>query len=189
MLFKRQDAVQKASTTTPSKGLGIDRHWSLLARLMKYIPTLSPRHARYVRDAIADRGADRGADPAAIFEQIELDLSNEPEQIKPIPVATFSRLLDIAARQLGDPYFGMHVAQGFHHESSGLMILTTLSAPTLEAGLKTLLRYDKQIDSGIDMALSIHADTFELSLSLIYPLNAEHSQLNEYLTALLVAHR
>jgi len=156
---------------------------------MKYIPTLSPRHARYVRDAIADRGADRGADPAAIFEQIELDLSNEPEQIKPIPVATFSRLLDIAARQLGDPYFGMHVAQGFHHESSGLMILTTLSAPTLEAGLKTLLRYDKQIDSGIDMALSIHADTFELSLSLIYPLNAEHSQLNEYLTALLVAHR
>jgi AraC-like DNA-binding protein len=80
----------------------------------------------------------------------------------------------------------MHVARGFHHESSGLMILTILSAPSVEAGLKTLVRYDKYIDPGIDTRLALNPDGCELSLTLLDPLNTERSQLNEYLITLLL---
>lgn len=149
---------------------------------MKFVPTFSSRHLLYVKDCITDRGAD----PNIIFDTIGLDLNNELDQNKPIPVATFARLLDVAAHHLGDNYFGMRVGQDFHYASSGLMILATISAPSLEAGLKTLVRYDRHFDSCIDLALTINAENFELSLSLIDPFHTVYTQLNEYLMTLIL---
>lgn len=149
---------------------------------MDLLPTLSARHAVYVRDRLIDQEVD----PKAIFALADFQLPDDPEKHEPIPVAVFARMLEVCAVELNDDYFGLHTVRQFHFESSGIMTLTLLCASTVYEALQVLCRYEKFVDSGNDIVMSMGPDTFSLTFSLLDPTDAVKDQLNEYLIALLV---
>ncbi len=147
---------------------------------MEFLPTLSPRHVVYVKDYILRCDAD----PNSIFAEADWELSSDAEQHQPIPVANLSRIFEHAAEKLNDPDFGIHTAENFPYESSGLMTLAFLSAADLDQALKMLVRYDKYIDSGFEVTQTRDATTFTIKLLLLDPLRKDRKQLNEYVAAL-----
>lgn len=146
------------------------------------LPTLSARHAVYVRDRLIDQQVD----PKAMFALAGFRLPDDPERHKPIPVALFARILQVCADELDDPYFGLHTVRYFHFESSGIMTLTLLCASTVYEALQVLCRYERFVDSGNDVVMNIGPDTFSLTFSLLDPTDAVKDQLNEYLLCLLL---
>ena len=146
------------------------------------LPTLSARHAVYVRDRLIDQQAD----PEAIFALAGFRLPEDPEKHEPIPVAVFAHILEVCAQELNDPYFGLHIVRYFHFESSGIMTLTLLCASTVYEALQVLCRYEKFVDSGNDVVMNIGPDSFSLTFSLLDPTDSVKDQLNEYLLCLLL---
>lgn len=143
---------------------------------------MSPRHAVYVQDYILRCGGD----PDAIFAAADWELPVDAEQHKPIPIANMSRIFEEAARMLEDPDFGMHTAEFFPYESSGMMTLAILAASNLEQALQMLTRYGKHIDSGFHVTTTQREDGIRIEFKLLDPLDTPGDQLREYLLALFL---
>ena len=143
---------------------------------------MSPRHAVYVQDYILRRGGD----PNAIFAAADWELPVDAEQHKPIPIANMSRIFEEAARMLEGPDFGMHTAEFFPYESSGMMTLAILAASNLEQALQMLTCYGKHIDSGFHVTTTQREDGIRIEFKLLDPLDTPGDQLREYLLALFL---
>jgi AraC-like DNA-binding protein len=63
-----------------------------------------------------------------------------------ISVSAFRNLLETAAKQVGDPLFGLHLAAALPRGAYGLLEFALRSAPTARAALEQLVRYGALIN-------------------------------------------
>jgi len=145
-------------------------------------PSLSPRFAAYVRDYLMDRGIN----PRPVFEACGVAFESNEETDQPIPVDSVAQLFDEAARVAGDSAIGLSMGRDFHYESSSLLIVAMLSAPSVKEGLQFLNRYDKFIDSGITTAFYPGRAPAEFVADIVHEGSSGMGQLNEYLMGFLV---
>ena len=147
-----------------------------------FAPSLSPRFAAYIRDFLMDRGVN----PAPIFEQCEVPVDSNEDSDRPLPVGTVARLFERAAEVTGDSAIGLSMGRDFHYESSSLLIVAMLAAPSVDEGLKLLHQYDRFVDSGISTAFYPRRTPTEFTADLLHEGAENMVQLNEYLMAFLV---
>ena len=147
-----------------------------------FAPTLSPRFAAYIRDFLMDRGVN----PGPIFEQCAVPADANEESDRPLSVETVARLFERAAEVTGDSAIGLSMGRDFHYESSSLLIVAMLAAPSVGEGLKLLHKYDRFIDSGISTAFYPRRTPTEFTADLLHEGAEDMVQLNEYLMAFLV---
>lgn len=148
---------------------------------MDFEPNLSPRFTVYIRDYLLDRNIE----PQPVFDACQMVVDQE-EDSPPIAISKATRLLETAGGVAGDPYIGLHMAQAYHYESAGLLILAMLAASSVEEGIKTICHYDKAVDSAIVTAFSVGEKNSSFTANLLNPTNVDVRNLNEYLIAFLV---
>lgn len=145
-------------------------------------PTLSPRFITYVRDHLMDRDID----PAGLFRECGLDADCCDEFDQPLPVRTVCHLLEGAARYSKNPALGLDMARSYHYEASSLLILAVVSAPNVAEGIRCLCRYDRFVDTAIEIRLDFDEHNAEFAHRLLAPADVDTRQLSEYLSAFLV---
>ena len=147
-----------------------------------FTPSLSPRFAAYVRDYLMDRGVN----PAPVFDACGIDFNSKEEYDTALPVEAVANLFEGAAAITQNPTMGLSMGQNFHYESSSLLIVAMLAAPTVGEGLRFLNAYDRHIDSGIKTAFYPRTSPTEFTADLLHEGGATLVQLNDYLMAFLV---
>lgn len=145
-------------------------------------PTLSPRFLSYVRNHLMDRGFD----PIPLFSECALDAEHCEEWDRPLPVQDIATLMEKAAHFSANPTLGLDMARSYHYESSSLLILAVLSAPSVAEGIRCLYRYDRFVDTAITIRFSFDQPVAVFSYSVEAPLGVDTRQLNEYLAGFLV---
>ncbi len=70
----------------------------------------------------------------------------DPAQAPALTTASFRKLMDESADALGDPLFGLHLAQAMPRGSYGLLEFAIRSAPTARAALEQLARFGALIN-------------------------------------------
>lgn len=147
-----------------------------------YTPSLSPRFAAYVRDYLMDRGVD----PEPVFDASGLDYKHHEEYDAPLPVERVGELFERAAAVTGNRFMGLSMGRNFHYESSSLLIVAMLAAPSVAGGLAFLNQYDRYIDSGITTSYQPGGAPVAFTADLIHIGDVGMAQLNEYLMGFLV---
>lgn len=146
-------------------------------------PKLSPRFAIYLRDFLMDRNLDADA----LFSECGFEHIVESEYALPISVTTVLDLFDRAAELSGDSFLGFNLARQYHYESSALIILAMLAAPTVSESIKTLCVFDKYVDSAIKATYDFSGPESSYSVSLLGVDRQKTCQLSEYLTTFIVS--
>ena len=129
---------------------------------------------------------DREVDPGPVFEASGLDYTNNEEYDLPLPLESVAALFEHAAEVTNNQTMGLSMGRDFHFESSSLLIVAMLAAPSVGSGLTFLNQYDHYIDSGITTHYQSGGDTVVFSADLIDMGSSDMAQLNEYLNGFLV---
>ena len=129
---------------------------------------------------------DREVDPGPVFGASGLDYTNNEEYDLPLPLESVAALFERAADVTNNQTMGLSMGRDFHFESSSLLIVAMLAAPSVGSGLSFLNQYDHYIDSGITTHYQSEGDTIVFSADLIDVGSSDMAQLNEYLNGFLV---
>ena len=129
---------------------------------------------------------DRGVDPSPIFEACQIDFNSSEEYDRPLPVEQVASLFERAAHVTNNPFMGLSMGQDFHYESSSLLVVAMLAAPSVGEGLSFLNAYDHYIDTAIKTSYQPTSTPAEFSADLLHESGARMAQLNEYLMGFLV---
>ena len=146
-------------------------------------PTLSPRFLNYVHHYLLDHEIA----PEPIFKSCQLPLDEEGDEASPIPIGRICSLFKTIATSLNRPYFGLELSHGYHYESGSMLILAFMAAPNVRAALDTLMRYDKYVDTAIEINID---NAGGLSCFEVNVLAADHDDtehLSEYLSGFIAA--
>ncbi len=149
---------------------------------MSFEPTLSPRFAVYIQNYLLSINVD----PETLFSSCDIRYPFSNNQNMTLPVSKFANLLEKTARQINNPYVGLHLVQRYRYEAAGIMTLTVLAAPNVEEGIKALCHYDQYIDPAIEVSLDIGPKASALKINLINPKNVVTVQLTELLLIMIV---
>lgn len=147
---------------------------------MDFEPTLSARFVAYVRYYLHDRGID----PDAICEACGIHHWGGDADT-PLPVSQASAMLEMAAEVSDNSCMGIHMARDYHYESAGLLIAATLTAATVEEGLRCLNRYDRYFDTAIETSFDFDQPQATFGAKVICDEGVVTRQLNEYLMVFL----
>jgi hypothetical protein len=140
-------------------------------------PYLSPKFATYVQDFLLDRGIE----PNEFFDIEEFPHKNVQELSPAINIDYVAEMFEIVSKKLDKPLFGLELAQGFHFDSSSMIILAMLSAKNATGLLETLLKYDKYVDTAISLEFTIINNEGCLSLELLSPEGTNTAQISLFL--------
>ncbi|MFV0275638.1 MAG: AraC family transcriptional regulator [Parahaliea sp.] len=147
----------------------------------EFAPSLSPRFAIYVRSYLLDLGVD----PAALFMACGLDDRACEQYSVPLPVGKVLNLFAGAAGLCANPALGLDMARRFHFEASSLLIHAMVTAPSVVEGLRCLRRYDRFVDTALEIHIEVDDDCAEFSCRVLAAPEADTLQLSEYLLAFL----
>ena len=140
-------------------------------------PKMSPRFLVYVRNYLLDNNID----PTPVFEHCGVNEVTETEHAVPLPSSKLIELMDYAADACEDSLLGFNMATHFHYESSALVVLAMLAAPTVEAALKTLSHFDRYVDTGVTTSYEFGSERSVFRAELLGVDSQTTTHLNEYL--------
>ena len=145
-------------------------------------PTLSPRFIVYIRNYLLDNGVD----PQPVLDKCGINFQEGEENTPPLPLQQIADLFEAAAVATDNSCVGLHTAQNYHYESAPILILAMLAAPSVEEGIRCLLRYDKYAETAIETRFVSDTDPVHFDAGLIGGSDQTLDQLNEYLLAFFV---
>ncbi|MFT6898278.1 MAG: AraC-like DNA-binding protein [Paraglaciecola sp.] len=145
-------------------------------------PYLSPRFVIYIRDFLLDQQLD----PNDFFSASEVSLKNYQELSPVINISHVAELFESVSKRLDKPLFGIDLAEGFHFETSSIIVLAMLSAKNIHGLIQTLVKYDKYVDSAISLDFTIENGECCLSIELLSPKKTSTRQLSLYLVTFIV---
>ena len=145
-------------------------------------PTLSPRFIVYIRNYLLDSGVD----PQPVLDKCGINFQEGEENTPPLHLRQIADLFEAAAVATDNSCVGLHTAQNYHYESAPILILAMLAAPSVEEGIRCLLRYDKYAETAIETRFVSDTDPVHFDAGLIGDIGQNLDQLNEYLLAFFV---
>lgn len=101
-------------------------------------------------------------------------------------LAEMASLLDAAARSLGNPSVGLHLAERFELATLGPFSYAVLNAPTLGTALRNVERYSGSVASDAQPRLEVEGDTASLVLPTWGDDSEDFRQLSEAATLVLL---
>ena len=149
---------------------------------MDFEPTLSSRFVAYVRDYLMDHGVE----PDMVFAEAGISSTKDEDYDAPLPVPQVATLFELAALHTDNPAMGMKMGQQYHYESSSLLILAMLAAPSVEEGIRCINSYDKYVDTGIETSFDFNQPTAQFGARVLAEDDISVVQLNEYLMVFLI---
>ncbi|MDJ0610702.1 MAG: AraC family transcriptional regulator [Kiloniellales bacterium] len=125
-----------------------------------------------------------GVPPAPLLNQAGLPPEAFRDPSNRIPLRRFVRLLELAARETGDPCFGLHHGAAYHLSEAGVLGYAMLSAPTVGAAAVNLTRFIRMQVDRLEVALEQDEAQARLGFRLTDAKITARRQYNERLLAL-----
>jgi len=144
-------------------------------------PYLSPKFATYIEDFLLDHGID----PDEFFDSEKFVHRNAQELSPAMSVDYVAHMYELVSKKLDKPLLGLELAQGFHFDSSSMIILAMLSAKDARGLIETLLKYDKYVDTAISLEFSIVDNEACFSLEVLSPRNTNTAHITLFLICVL----
>jgi AraC-like DNA-binding protein len=137
------------------------------------------------RTIVADlRGHGRNVD--SILDEAGLDLRTVNREGGRIPWQAQAKLIDIAARELGDDCYGIHLVAKVDVHDADALAYVGLASHTLGDALANIARYVKVFNEAVEFDLSAEDGVTVLGVSGVDPSFTHHGQQVEFGTALLL---
>jgi AraC-like DNA-binding protein len=130
---------------------------------MTIVPTVDARWAGLT----ADRLRDAELEFEAVLYEAGLRLADVADADARIPFRKHAALLEIAARELGDPLFGLHLGARIHPKRAGLLGAVLLGASTVEDALLSLVRYLRVLGEGVALEVEIKRKHTNLTATIV----------------------
>ncbi|MFC4936020.1 MULTISPECIES: AraC family transcriptional regulator [Bradyrhizobium] len=111
------------------------------------------------------RVRDAGRDLAQMASRAGLALALIDEPARRLDVAAQIKLLDLAARELGDEHLGFHLSQDFDLREIGLLYYVMASSETVADALRNAARYSTLNNEGVQLSVDLDRGT---AISLHY---------------------
>jgi AraC-like DNA-binding protein len=150
---------------------------------MTIVPTVDARWAGLA----ADRLRDEDPEFQAVLYEAGLRLADVDDPDARIPFHMHAALLEIAARRLGDPLFGLRLGARIHPKRAGLLGAALLGASTVEDALLSLERYLRVTGEGVQLDVEIKRKHTILTVTIEDPRVAAKRQAVEFAMILLVS--
>lgn len=150
---------------------------------MTIIPTVDARWAGLAADRL------KVEDPEfrAVLYEAGLHLADVDDPDARIPFYKHAALLDVAARRLGDPLFGLRLGATIHPKRAGLLGTVLLGASTVEDALLSLRRYLRVTGEGVKLDVEIKRKHTILTVTIDDPRVTARRQAVEFSLILLVS--
>jgi AraC-like DNA-binding protein len=148
---------------TPNNG-GLQSHLPGVGRIyvVDMAVTVSTQTLRKLLAAGRQLGADVRA--SAVAAGVPLELANDPEGR--ISHEAMMRLWDELARRTADDQLGLHVAQLARNAPDNVLAYAAQSCATLEAAVRSSLRYTRLVNEAIEAALIVDGARAALRLGV-----------------------
>lgn len=111
-----------------------------------------------------------------LLDRFGLQLSQLLESDGWIPLDAYLPLRETAAREWGDPFLGLHMAERARLADHGTLGYVLLNAPTVRDALEDLIRYIHVVKQGVEISLQERADRCLLTYRLTEPTITERRQ-------------
>jgi len=98
---------------------------------------ISVAAATGLADAITAAGGNSGR----VLGMFGLERSTLTNRDEFIASSTFARLLEAAAQETGDEYFGLHFGEQFNPKDIGALVYLVVNSPTVAAAIQNMERY------------------------------------------------
>ena len=132
--------------------------------------------ARMVVDKLKQAGAD--LEGALAEAGLALRILNKADAW--IPFTAHAKLLEIAARDLGDDCFGLHFSATIDIRDAGLLAYLGIASRTLEEALHNLARYLRVFSDAYQIDLKVAGETGTLTIVPLHPSYNQFRQAVEF---------
>lgn len=142
---------------------------------------LSARFITYLVDYLVYKGID----PCLYIDKLHAEGITH-ELTYPLDVEYISNVFETIADNLSVPFLGYEVARHFHFENSSIIVKAMLSAANVEGFFKTIAKYDRYVDSAIEVNFSQDETLACMDVELFSPKNVKTDQLTIYLLSFTI---
>jgi AraC-like DNA-binding protein len=132
-----------------------------------------------------ERVRSAGRDLSELVSRAGVTLALIDEPGRRLDVAAQIKLLDLAARELGDEHLGFHLAQDFDLREIGLLYYVMASSETLAEALSNASRYSLLNNEGVQLSIDLDRDTRIALHYLDVERQSDRHQVEFWLGALL----
>ena len=116
-----------------------------------------------------DRLRDRRVPIDPVLKEVGLTRSQTSDHEGRIPFHKHAALLEVAARELHDPCFALHLGQSLNAKDFDLLGYICLNSSTVGDALNNVRRYSHLYSEGVDHVLAQERDTVALVSSIVDP--------------------
>lgn len=141
---------------------------------------LSARFISYVVDFLLDRGIA----PTQYIDGYSLK-ENTHELSPPLDIDYIAPLFESISKELSNPFFGFDLANEFHYENSSIIVKAMLSSKNVHEFFNTVVKYDKYLDSAIEVNFSFNRTEACFDIEVFTPKNVDTIQLTLYLISFI----
>lgn len=127
--------------------------------------TIAPQAMTLLLDALASKGQE----PESVLARIGLSRAGLAERRGSTPLATFTTILEAAARERGDATFGLKLGRIYNLPALGSIATVFLTSPTLGYALSKFTGYFASLQSNTETRLDVSGDLARLSYSIADP--------------------
>lgn len=142
---------------------------------------LSARFITYLVDFLLDQGLD----PTEHIDGYNLEQTTH-ELSAPLDIEYISTLFEDVSNKLLNPYLGFDIANKFHYENSSIIVKSMLSSKNVHDFFNTVVKYDKYIDSAIEVNFSFNTTEACFDIEVFAPKNVETIQITLYLISFVI---
>lgn len=141
---------------------------------------LSARFITYLVDFLLDQGLD----PTEHIDGYNLEQTTH-ELSAPLDIEYISHLFESISKTLSNPYLGFDLADKFHYENSSIIVKAMLSSRDVNGFFNTIAKYDKYIDSAIEINFSFNYPEACFDIGLFAPKDIDTKHIILYLISFM----
>lgn len=114
--------------------------------------------------AVAEALDARGVDSKALFAEADIDLADARDPSARFPAARMSRVYELAEETIGDPAFGLSIAQYVHPTSLHALGYSLYASRTMESFCRRIVRYFRFVTTNAVTQMEKTATDYRLTL-------------------------
>lgn len=107
-----------------------------------------------------------GIDPARVFTEAGMDIKKIKDPNSRYEYESITRLWRIAAREIGDPCFGLIAASYWHPTSMHALGFAWMASASLKGALKRAARYSRMLNTVLLMRMEEKKEGYEFTLDI-----------------------
>ncbi|HWK65544.1 MAG TPA: AraC family transcriptional regulator [Rhizobiaceae bacterium] len=127
--------------------------------------TIAPQATTLLLDALASKGQE----PESVLARVGLTRASLTESRSNTPLATFTTILEAAARERGDATYGLKLSRIYNLPALGSIATVFFTSPTLGYALSKFTTYFASLQSNTEARLDVSGDVARLSYLISDP--------------------